>query len=133
MPTRRHERLEGVSAFDHLGDLGPIDIWDGVLARTIDGEGCSFGVVELGPNSVVPEHRHPNEQLGMVVSGTVSFRVGDEVRELGPGGIWRIPPDVPHEVHTGPDGAVVFDVFSPPREDWAALERAEPLTPRWPS
>ena len=62
----------------------------------------------------------------MVVSGSVSFRVADETRELGPGGTWRIAPDVPHEVHTGPEGAVVIDVFSPPREDWAALERAEP-------
>ena len=37
---------------------------------------------------------------------------------LGPGGTWRIPPDTPHEVHVGTDGAVVLDVFSPPRADW---------------
>jgi unsaturated pyranuronate lyase len=122
-----------VSAFDDLRTSGPIDIWDGVLARTVEGRSCSLGIVELDPNSIVPEHSHPNEQIGMVVSGTVSFRVADETRELGPGGTWRIPPDVPHEVHTGPDGAVVIDVFSPPREDWAALERAQPRTPRWPS
>ena len=115
-----------MSAFDHLDAMGPIGIWDGVLARTVDGENCSFGVVELAPNALVPEHRHPNEQLGIVVSGSVLFRVGDEERELGPGGIWRIPPDVPHEVQTGPNGAVVLDVFSPPRADWAALERMSP-------
>ena len=57
-----------MSAFDHLDDMGPVGIWDGVLARTVDGEGCSFGVVELDPSSVVPEHSHPNEQLGIVVS-----------------------------------------------------------------
>jgi quercetin dioxygenase-like cupin family protein len=122
-----------MSAFDHLDTLGPIGIWDGVLARTVDGASCSFGVVELEPNVVVPEHRHPNEQLGIVVSGSVAFRVGEETRELGPGGTWRIPPDVPHEVVTGPDGAVVLDVFSPPRADWAALERTEPRAPRWPA
>jgi quercetin dioxygenase-like cupin family protein len=122
-----------VSAFGDLGTSGPIDIWDSVLARTVDGQSCSLGVVELDPNSVVPEHSHSNEQIGMVVSGTVSFRVGDETRELGPGGTWRIPPDVPHEVHTGSEGAVVIDVFSPPRADWAALERAQPRTPLWPS
>ena len=121
-----------MSTFADLDAMGPIDIWNGVIARTVEGEHCSLGVVDLDPNSVVPEHQHPNEQLGIVVSGSVRFRVGDEERELGPGGTWRIPPNVPHEVTTGPDGAVVLDVFSPPREDWAALERAEPAPARWP-
>lgn len=122
-----------MSAFADLDGLGPIDIWDGVRARTVDGEQCCFGVVELDPNSIVPEHEHPNEQLGIVVSGSVRFRVGDEERELGPGGTWRIRPNVPHEVTTGPNGAVVLDVFSPPRSDWVALERSQPASARWPS
>jgi len=115
-----------VSAFDHLDAMGPIGIWDGVLARTVDGDNCSIGIVELDPDSHVPEHSHPNEQLGLVVRGSVRFRVGDEERELGPGGTWNIRPNVPHEVHTGPDGAVVIDVFSPPRDDWRALDRMSP-------
>jgi quercetin dioxygenase-like cupin family protein len=121
-----------VSAFDALTAIPPIDIWPGVVARTVDGEHCSFAIVELGPDSVVAEHAHPNEQLGLVVSGSVSFRVADETRELGPGGTWRIPPNTPHEVHAGPEGAVVVDLFAPPRDDWAALERSEPEAPRWP-
>ena len=122
-----------MSAFDHLDAMRPIGIWEGVLARTVDGEQCSVGAVELDPGSVVPEHSHPNEQLGIVVIGSVSFRVGDEERELGPGGTWCIPPNVPHEVKTGPNGAVVLDVFSPPRADWAALERSQPTSARWPA
>ena len=42
-------------------------------------------MVELDPGSVVREHRHENEQLGFVVSGSVTFRIGDETRELGAG------------------------------------------------
>lgn len=121
-----------MSAFDELDLMRPIGIWDGVVARTVDGDLGSMAVVELDPNSVVHEHSHANEQLGMVIQGTVSFRVGDEVRELGPGATWRIPPNVPHEVHTGPDGAVVLDVFSPRRDDWRALERLDARPPRWP-
>jgi quercetin dioxygenase-like cupin family protein len=121
-----------MSPFDELHAIAPVDIWAGVLARTVEGDQCSFAVVELDPGSVVAEHSHPNEQLGLVVTGSVSFRVGDETRELGPGSTWRIPPDVPHEVHAGADGAVVVDVFAPAREDWKALERARPKPPRWP-
>ena len=92
--------------------------------RTVDGERLSLGIVELDPNAVVPEHAHDNEQLGMVLSGSLVFRIGDESRELGPGGTWSIGSDVPHEVVAGADGAVVVDVFAPPRTDWAGLEAA---------
>jgi quercetin dioxygenase-like cupin family protein len=121
-----------VSAFADLDAIGPQDIWNGVAVRAIHGERITLGVVELDPGSIVPEHRHENEQLGMVLSGSVSFRVGEEARELGPGGTWRIPANVPHEVVTGPDGAVVIDVFAPTRDDWSAFEPQAPRAPRWP-
>jgi quercetin dioxygenase-like cupin family protein len=122
-----------VSAFDDLGELRPIAIWDGVGARAIHGERITLAVVELEPSSIVAEHAHENEQLGMVLTGSVRFRVGDEERELGPGETWRIPSNTPHEVHTGQEGAVVIDVFGPPRDDWDSLETLEPRTPLWPS
>jgi quercetin dioxygenase-like cupin family protein len=121
-----------VSAFEELARMRPIPIWDGVIARTVEGEGCSFAVVELDPDSVVPEHSHPNEQLGLVIRGSISFRVADETRNLGPGETWRIAPDTPHEVRTGPEGAIVLDVFAPSREDWKTLERSAPQSPLWP-
>ena len=71
-------------SFGDIAGRGPIRIWDGVLARTIEGEQLSLAVVELDPGSVVREHSHENEQLGFVGSGSVTFRIGDETRELGP-------------------------------------------------
>ncbi|MEO8290713.1 MAG: cupin domain-containing protein [Gaiellaceae bacterium] len=106
-------------------------IWDGVVGRAIHGERITLGVIELEPDSIVPEHSHENEQLGIVISGSVKFRVGDETRDLGPGETWSIPAKVPHEVVTGPDGAVMIDVFAPVREDWKPLPQVDG-TPRWP-
>ena len=79
----------------------------------------------------MPEHSHENEQLGIIISGSVQFRVGDETRELGPGDTWSIPANTPHEVHTGPQGAIMIDVFAPAREDWKPLERFD-RAPLWP-
>jgi quercetin dioxygenase-like cupin family protein len=121
-----------MGAFDDLADLGPQDIWEGVAVRAVHGERVTLGVVELDPGAVVPEHAHDNEQLGMVVSGSMTFRVADETRELGPGGTWRIPSNVPHEVTAGPEGAVVIDVFAPIRADWSRFEPQAPRDPRWP-
>lgn len=115
-----------------LAGLPLLAVWDGVVARSLEGGQLSLAVVELDPHAVVREHHHANEQLGIVIRGSVRFRIGDEERELGPGGTWRIPPDVPHEVVAGPDGAEVIDVFAPARADWAALDRLEARTPRWP-
>jgi len=121
-----------VSAFANLSSLDLQRIWDGVHARAIHGERITLGVIELDANSVVPEHAHEPEQLGIVLAGSLRFRVGDERRELGPGETWTIPSNVPHEVEVGPDGAVVLDVFAPTRDDWREAARADAREPRWP-
>jgi quercetin dioxygenase-like cupin family protein len=121
-----------MAPFDDMATTEPLQIWEGVVARTIDGAQLSLAVVELDAGSIVGEHSHENEQLGFVVSGSVTFRIGGETRELGPGGTWQIPPNAPHEVHAGPEGAVVIDVFAPARHDWKALERLPARAPRWP-
>ena len=46
--------------------------------------------------------------------------------------MWVIPPNVPHSVTVGPDGAVIVEAFSPPRADWGAIETREPGPGRWP-
>jgi quercetin dioxygenase-like cupin family protein len=121
-----------VPAFDDLSQLEPQQIWDRIAARSLHGERLTLSVVELDPGAVVAEHAHENEQLGLVLRGSMSFRVGDERRELGPGGTWRIPSNTPHEATAGPEGAVVIDVFSPPRGDWSELPVLAPRPPRWP-
>jgi quercetin dioxygenase-like cupin family protein len=121
-----------VSAFDDVVSISPQQIWDGIAGRVVHGEQLSMAVVELDPGAVAPEHRHANEQLGIVLRGSLTFRVGDETRDLGPGGTWRILSNQAHEVHAGPEGAVVIDVFAPVREDWRSIEPGEPRSPRWP-
>ncbi|MGH3011371.1 MAG: cupin domain-containing protein [Gaiellaceae bacterium] len=122
-----------MTAFENIEAVGPLRIWDNVVAREIHGGQTTLAVVELEPGALVPEHQHVSEQLGLVISGSVEFRVADETQELGPGGTWNIPADVPHEVRAGAEGAVVVDVFSPTREaDWRDLAREEPCEPQWP-
>jgi quercetin dioxygenase-like cupin family protein len=121
-----------MSAFAGMSSLELQRIWDGVHVRAVHGEHITFSVVELDANAVLPEHRHDNEQLGMCLTGSVEFRVGDESREIGPGDTWSIPGNVLHEVRVGPEGAVVIDVFAPTRDDWRAAPRVDAREPRWP-
>jgi unsaturated pyranuronate lyase len=121
-----------MSAFDDLHLISPQLLADGYLARAVHGEQLTFAVVEVEPNAVLPEHQHANEQFGMVIEGSVVFRVGEETKTVEPGGIWRIPSETPHAVTGGARGAVVVDAFSPAREDWVARERLEPRPTQWP-
>jgi quercetin dioxygenase-like cupin family protein len=121
-----------MSAFGNVSSLELQRIWDGVHGRVVHGERITLGIIELDPGSVVPEHSHPHEQLGVCLSGALVFRVGGETRELHAGETWSIPSEVPHEVHVGNDGAVVIDVFTPPRDDWRDAERVDARQPRWP-
>ena len=131
--TRLLERSRDVSNLQDIAAVAPKTVWDGVTARIVEGERISLAVVELEPRGLVPEHHHPNEQLGLVLEGDVSFRIGDEQRTLGPGGTWRILADVPHEVRAGEEGAVVVDIFTPVRDDWSALPPGPESPPRWPA
>ncbi|WP_162830376.1 cupin domain-containing protein [Amycolatopsis palatopharyngis] len=119
--------------FSELPTMPVKEIWDSVVARVVQSELVTMAIVELAPNSVVPAHHHVNEQLGFVITGSLRFTVDGETRERGPGETWRILADVPHEVEVGSEGAVVAEVYSPVREDWAALADTAARTPVWPA
>ena len=121
-----------MSAFGELSAAEPLRIWTGIACRGVAGERMTLGVIELDPGSVVPEHAHENEQLGVCVQGSMRFRIGTETRDVSPGSTWSIPANVPHEVQVGPEGCVVVEVFAPRREDWASVDRDPPRPTRWP-
>ena len=93
-------------------------IFPGVEIRTTAGRQIMLSVVRFEPRSVVPDHSHPHEQMGMMVSGRLEFTVGGVSRILGPGEIWRIPGAVVHSVRALDEPAVALDVFHPIREDY---------------
>jgi quercetin dioxygenase-like cupin family protein len=119
-------------SFGDLASIAPKEIWDGVVVRAVHGERMTMALVELAPNSHVPDHHHVNEQVGVLVRGSMRLRVDGESRELRPGDTWRILSDVPHEAHTGPEGALAVEIWSPPRDDWKTIEAEEPRPPGWP-
>jgi quercetin dioxygenase-like cupin family protein len=99
-------------------DIEPRELAPGVTARIASGEKLMFSLVTLAPNAVVPEHAHPHEQMGMMVSGGMTLTVAGKDRLLSGDEIYLIPGGVPHKAVAGPSGAVALDAFSPPREEY---------------
>lgn len=111
----------------------PISVWQGVIVRAVHGERLTVAIAELEPDILVPEHRHENEQVGVVVSGSATFTTDDETLELHPGGTYRLGSDVPHEVKAGPKGAVFVECFAPGRTDWQELAPSPHAVTHWPA
>jgi quercetin dioxygenase-like cupin family protein len=93
-------------------------IFPGIEICTNAGRSMMLSVVTFEPGSVVPNHSHPHEQMGMMVSGRLEFTVGGVTKVLGPGDQWRIPGGVVHTVRALDGPAVALDVFHPIREDY---------------
>jgi quercetin dioxygenase-like cupin family protein len=118
--------------FAGVSEVRPYRLMQGIVARAVHGEHVTVSVVDLEANVSMPEHRHVNEQVGVVVRGELDFTIGGETRQRRAGDMWVIPPGVPHHVVVGPEGCTVVESFAPPRADWEGLERLEPGAGAWP-
>jgi uncharacterized cupin superfamily protein len=74
-------------------------------------------------------HRHPGqEEVYFVISGTVTFKVGDDVFEAGPQTGVRMTGEEHYSVHNDSDGEAELLIFSTRRED-AQTEQQEDFWP----
>ncbi len=88
----------------------------GITTRVFPGDQAMLSIVRLEPNAVGTLHHHPEEQWGVLLEGSAVRVQGDREHDVKEGDFWRTPSDVPHTIRAGADGAVILDVFSPPRE-----------------
>jgi len=107
--------------FINIDDYDPIELAPGARARTPYGKNVMLSYLELDEGSLIPRHSHPHEQAGMLLSGELELTIGETSRHCKAGDMFIIPPDTPHQARPVNGPAVVLDVFSPVREDYAEL------------
>ena len=98
-------------------DVSSEQINKDIARRFVSGDSVTIGRFELKKGGVVPSHAHVNEQVSMVMSGALLFRIDGRETVVKAGELLQIPANVPHEVEVLED-AVAIDVFSPVRQDW---------------
>jgi quercetin dioxygenase-like cupin family protein len=64
----------------------------------------------------IPNHKHPQEQTGHLVTGRTRLFIDDQVYTCEPGHSWYIPGNVKHGAYSIKD-SVMIEIFSPVRED----------------
>jgi quercetin dioxygenase-like cupin family protein len=106
-----------------LDELNETAVRHGVSRKVFSGDGATLAWTTLEPGHDPRPHSHHYEQIVYIVSGRCRFSVGDEIVELGPGGMLVVPPNVEHWAETIGDEAVVdLSIFSPRRDEYAAEE-----------
>jgi quercetin dioxygenase-like cupin family protein len=99
-----------------------IEIAPGIKRRTIATGRMMYQMrAELEAGSRLPEHAHSQEQIAHVVRGRMKLIVAGTPHELAAGDAFYLASNVPHGVETI-DDTTVIDTFSPPRDDYLALD-----------
>ena len=99
-----------------------LDVFKQIKSEIIFSSGrMMFLLVDMKPGQIVPEHRHPHEQMGICLKGKAEFISGENKILVEAGMFYWIKPNEPHSVKVIEE-STFLDVFSPPREDY--LEKA---------
>ncbi|MGB5216496.1 MAG: cupin domain-containing protein [Anderseniella sp.] len=91
---------------------------EGMSTTIFPGENAMLSVVRIDPHAMGEMHKHPEEQWGVMLSGSATRYQDEEEFQINKGDIWRTPPNAMHTMKAGPDGAVVLDIFSPVRKEY---------------
>ena len=90
----------------------------GIRQKTlVYGEKTLMTAFLLEKDSALPRHRHPHEQTGYLVSGSIRLFVDGVSQDCTAGDSWCIPSNAEHGAEILED-AVAIEVFSPVREDY---------------
>jgi quercetin dioxygenase-like cupin family protein len=91
---------------------------EGIETRIFPGENMMLSVVRIAANQSGKVHSHPQEQWGILLQGS-GVRTQDGVdHKVEVGDFWQTPGGVSHGFRAGAAGALVLDIFSPPREEY---------------
>jgi quercetin dioxygenase-like cupin family protein len=107
--------------FIDLDSVPALEVLPGCRLRTPHGERLMLSYVEMDAGAEIPLHEHPHEQGGMLLKGTLELSIGSETRRCRPGDMFLIPGNTPHRAVAVDGPCVILDVFSPVREDYAAM------------
>ena len=98
-------------------DVPSEQINESIARRFITGDAVTVGRFELKQGGVVPAHSHASEQISIVLSGALLFKIDGVETVVRASEVMQIPGNAQHAVEVL-DDTLVIDVFTPVRQDW---------------
>jgi quercetin dioxygenase-like cupin family protein len=100
-------------------DSIPVErISEGIDRQMIVGENIMICRLRFDAFVVTPAHRHPHEQVTLVMQGKLKFTLGTEERIVSAGDVLHFPSNHWHGATMLDEEVILIDIFSPIREDF---------------
>lgn len=106
-----------------VGDLQDVpftELQPGANSRLISGRGAQLSFLQMSPGMTFAAHLHPEEQLMIVLRGSIDELILDANAKMTGGDLLYLPGTMVHGGAVGDKGCDVLDVFFPPRPDYDA-------------
>ncbi|MEW5925161.1 MAG: cupin domain-containing protein [Candidatus Zixiibacteriota bacterium] len=111
---------------DSVLRFSPMDGVETALLTGMSGESMMLALTTIQPGYEVPEHKHPQEQIGIVQAGKARMKIGGKERVIEKGEVCIFPSNVPHSAKAlGDKPFVMLDIFHPVREDFIAMAKKQ--------
>lgn len=104
--------MSTLGSFDSLQVEEP---YPGLRRRTFDSDGATVNEYTFAPGASFPLHRHPQEQITLVLEGKVTMTIERSSSELAAGAWSVVGPDVEHGITAGAKPARILAIVLPRR------------------
>jgi quercetin dioxygenase-like cupin family protein len=112
-----HVLSQLVATMSTWADVQTEDVYPGIMRQVVNGERQTMVRYCYAPGSEFPVHSHPQEQITVVISGTIAFTIAGQEQVLHAGQVAVIPGGVEHGARVIGDELVeTFNALSPRRE-----------------
>ncbi len=104
-------------SFINLDQQEEKELVPGYHVKFVHTNNMTFAYWRIEAGAALPDHSHHHEQVVNPIEGRFALTVAGETRELEPGTVVTIPPNVPHSGKAITPCRII-DVFHPVREDY---------------
>jgi quercetin dioxygenase-like cupin family protein len=102
----------------HYPDLPPVELVKGSNSRLVAGEQSMISFLKMDANSYFAPHRHPQEQIMIVLDGSCDEIIEGKRYNVKKGDVIILPPNIEHGAYIGSQDVQVIDVFGDVRSDY---------------
>ncbi|MDO1511670.1 SMP-30/gluconolactonase/LRE family protein [Maribacter confluentis] len=130
LPSEIQERSTSIQAtivpntvYDFY-DIQLTQIKKGVFTRLVSAGNMQLSFVSADPNAESQAHIHPEEQITLLLRGSLTKTVVDKKLNLEPKDIAFVPGNMVHANIAGDTGFDALEIFNPIREDYIKKQQA---------
>jgi len=105
-------------SFFNVNELLAIEMLPGIFRKAVWLDGVMMTFFEMEPQSEIPAHDHPNEQITYILAGELEITVGSETRVLRAGDGVCVPSGTRHGARVLNEKVIAVDGWNPVRDEY---------------